>query len=152
MKVKSLIFLGIIALMISSCKKDEDQAEIDDQIIQSYLKEHNLDAEKHASGLYYIITKEGTGEHPTLNSTVEVLYKGYLTDGTVFDETQNNAPVSFPLRSLIPGWQIGIPLMRPGGEATFFIPSDLGYGNTPQGDIPANSVLIFDITLLSFTD
>jgi FKBP-type peptidyl-prolyl cis-trans isomerase FkpA len=152
MKVKSLIFLGIIALMISSCKKDEDQAEIDDQIIQSYLKEHNLDAEKHASGLYYIINKEGTGEHPTLNSTVEVLYKGYLTDGTVFDETQNNAPVSFPLRSLIPGWQIGIPLMRPGGEATFFIPSDLGYGNTPQGDIPANSVLIFDITLLSFTD
>lgn len=138
--------------MISSCKKDEDQAEIDDQIIQSYLKEHNLDAEKHASGLYYIINKEGTGEHPTLNSTVEVLYKGYLTDGTVFDETQNNAPVSFPLRSLIPGWQIGIPLMRPGGEATFFIPSDLGYGNTPQGDIPANSVLIFDITLLDFTD
>jgi FKBP-type peptidyl-prolyl cis-trans isomerase FkpA len=153
MKIKSLIVLGIVAVMFSSCKKDdESQADIDDRIIQDYLKEHNLDAEKHESGLYYIITVEGTGEHPTLSSTVEVLYKGYLTDGTVFDETSDNAPVSFPLQSLIAGWQIGIPLMKPGGQATIFLPSHLGYGSSPQNGIPANSVLIFDITLLDFTN
>jgi FKBP-type peptidyl-prolyl cis-trans isomerase FkpA len=153
MKIRNLILLGFLAVLFAACSKDDDnQAELDDQIINDYLNQHNLNAEEHGSGLYYIITEEGSGGHPGEASTVEVLYTGYLTNGNVFDETSGNVPVSFPLQNLIEGWKIGIPLMKKGGSATFFIPSDLGYGSTAHYGIPANSVLIFDITLIDYSD
>jgi FKBP-type peptidyl-prolyl cis-trans isomerase FkpA/FKBP-type peptidyl-prolyl cis-trans isomerase FklB len=49
---------------------------------------------------------------------------------------------------LIKGWQIGIPLMKKGGKATFYVPSELGYGGNDMGAIPPNSILIFDIELI----
>jgi len=153
MKTKNLILLGLLAILFAACSKDDDgQDELDDQIIQDYLNQHNLDADSHPSGMFYIIEDEGTGEHPETNATVEVLYIGSLTNGNVFDETTGNAPVSFPLQNLIEGWKIGIPLMKKGGSATFFIPSRLGYGSTAHYGIPANSVLIFEITLVNFTN
>ncbi|OQX80726.1 MAG: peptidylprolyl isomerase, partial [Bacteroidetes bacterium 4484_249] len=55
--------------------------------------------------------------------------------------------ISFPLTAVIKGWQIGVPLLKQGGEGLFFIPSELGYGSQGTGSIPGNSVLIFDIGL-----
>ncbi|OQX74838.1 MAG: hypothetical protein B6D64_12465 [Bacteroidetes bacterium 4484_276] len=154
MKIRNLILLGLMAVLFAACSKDDDdnQAELDDQIIQDYLNQHNIDAESDPSGLYYVITDEGSGGHPDQNSTVEVLYEGRLTNGNVFDETPGNAPKSFQLQRLIEGWQIGIPLMKKGGSATFFIPSRLGYGSNAHEGIPANSVLIFDIILVDFSN
>ncbi|MBN2173349.1 MAG: FKBP-type peptidyl-prolyl cis-trans isomerase [Bacteroidales bacterium] len=150
--MKYLVFLGIFILSISSCKKSEEQtqAEKDDQIINDYLNQNGLSATRHESGLYYIISNEGSGDHPDLNSTITVSYKGYLTDGTVFDETTGNSSASFPLNGLIQGWKIGIPLLKNGGSGLFFIPSALGYGSQAIGEIPANSVLIFEISLIDF--
>lgn len=136
--------------MLSCGKDDNSQAETDDQIIRTYLAENNMEATKHSSGLYYIITAEGAGNHPNLNSKVTVRYKGKLTDGTVFDQTTGSFTATFGLSSLIEGWQIGIPLLKPEGKGTFFLPSALGYGNQATANIPANSVLIFDIELVSF--
>lgn len=148
MKKNIFILIILTIFCFHSCKKNtEKQAEVDDQIIQKYLKEHSLTATKHHSGLYFLISKEGTGETPTPNSTVEVKYKGYLTDGTVFDQTKDNS-IKLNLNRVIEGWKIGIPLIRKKGEATLFIPSKLGYGKKQVGKIPANSVLIFDISLL----
>ena len=148
--MRYLIIFSLFFIFLSSCNKD-DQAQIDDEIIRQYLEEHNIQATKHDSGLYYIITKEGSGDdHPNINSTVEVKYKGYLTDGSVFDQTNGSNTITFPLKNLIKGWQIGIPLLKKGGEGTFFLPSELGYGNQNSGTIPANSVLIFEIVLVDF--
>jgi FKBP-type peptidyl-prolyl cis-trans isomerase FkpA len=147
--MRYLIIFSLFFIFLSSCNK-EDQAQIDDEIIRQYLEEHNIQATKHDSGLYYIITKEGSGDHPNINSTVEVKYKGYLTNGSVFDQTQGSNTITFPLKNLIKGWQIGIPLLKKGGEGTFFLPSELGYGNQNSGTIPANSVLIFEIVLVDF--
>ena len=137
-------------VVIFACEKDDDksQAEIDDEIINEYLNTNGLSATKDESGLYYIITKEGTGGHPNLSHTVVVDYKGYLTDGTVFDQSAH--AVEFPLSQLIIGWQIGINLLKPGGKGTFFIPSDLGYGSSQVGDILPNSVLIFEVELVEY--
>ncbi len=134
----------------TSCRKTEtvDQGKIDDEIIRNYLTEHNIDAVKDSSGIYYQITREGNGNHPPPNAEVSVKYKGYLTDGTVFD--QATSVVTFQLSQLIEGWKIGIPKLKPGGKGTFFIPSQLGYGSQATGDIPANSVLIFEIELVDF--
>lgn len=103
-----------------------------------------------ASGLQYVVEKEGTGAQPTAQDEVTVHYTGRLLDGTVFDSSVNRGePATFPLNRVIPGWTEGVQLMKEGAKYTFFIPSDLAYG--PQGvpnAIPPHSTLIFDVELI----
>lgn len=103
-----------------------------------------------ASGLQYIVEKEGTGAQPTAEDEVTVHYTGKLLDGTVFDSSVNRGePATFPLNRVIPGWTEGVQLMKEGAKYTFFIPSDLAYG--PQGipnAIPPHSTLIFEVELI----
>jgi FKBP-type peptidyl-prolyl cis-trans isomerase FkpA len=147
-------FLTIISLAAFACKDDtlspEEQLQEDIRIIKQYLTDNNLTANSTASGLHYIITKEGVGGHPNAQSNVKVKYKGYLTDGTVFDQTAGSQTATFYLGGLIAGWQEGIPLLKKGGKGTFFLPSYLGYGPSGSGSIPPNTVLIFEIELVDF--
>lgn len=103
-----------------------------------------------ASGLQYIVEKEGEGAQPTAEDEVTVHYTGKLLNGTVFDSSVNRGePATFPLNRVIPGWTEGVQLMKEGAKYTFFIPSDLAYG--PQGIpnvIPPHSTLIFDVELI----
>ncbi len=161
MQLKHLFLVLMILAAIVSCNKDDDgpvilpheeQLAIDIEIIEDYLAEEGLTAEETASGLHYIIHEDGTGTHPTATSRVEVKYKGYLPDKSVFDETAPAETIKFELNRVIPGWTEGIQLMKAGGGmATLLIPSYLGYGPYPPSSaIPPNSVLIFDVTLLSY--
>ncbi len=103
-----------------------------------------------ASGLQYVVTQEGKGKSPKADSVVKVHYSGKLVDGTVFDSSiERGEPIEFPLNQVIPGWTEGLQLMKEGGKATFYIPSQLGYGEQGvPGTIPANSTLIFDVELI----
>lgn len=105
-----------------------------------------------ASGLQYTVNQEGKGEHPTATSTVTVHYTGKLIDGTVFDSSvERGEPISFPLNQVIKGWTEGLQLMTPGSKYTFFIPSELGYGEQGAGGmIPGGATLIFDVELIDF--
>jgi FKBP-type peptidyl-prolyl cis-trans isomerase FkpA len=147
-------FLAVIVLLViaASCAEDvTDYGPIDKKIIEDYLKANNLTAQSTASGLYYIIDKPGGANHPNINSSVSASYKGYLTDSTVFDESYSTGvPVNFALNAVIPGWQEGLQLIGVKGKMHLFIPSALGYGSTAKTDIPANSVLIFEIELVEF--
>jgi len=146
--VQSIALIGLL-LISFSCKKDnDDQAAIDDKIIKDYIAENSLDAEPTGSGLYVVINENGSGFNPSQNASVTVFYKGYFTDGDVFDET-GSEPISFRLDQVIQGWQEGIPYFKPGGSGILLIPSTLGYGSEKVGAIPANSVLIFDIELIA---
>ncbi|GAA4454043.1 FKBP-type peptidyl-prolyl cis-trans isomerase [Rurimicrobium arvi] len=134
------------------------QVGVDDQLIQEYLSKNGISAQKSASGVYYIITKPGAGENATAGKTVKVKYTGKTMDGKVFDSNidpqfQHTEPLEFILgqRQVIAGWDEGISLLNKGAKATLFIPSGLAYGaegREPQ--IPANSILIFDVELLDF--
>lgn len=107
-----------------------------------------------ASGLLYKVTKEGEGDSPKLGDTVYVKYTGKTIAGKVFDSTEKNnkgEAVSFPLQDggLIPGWIEGLQLMKTGGVYTFYIPSNLAYGDSQAGpDIAPGETLIFDIELV----
>lgn len=102
-----------------------------------------------ASGLKYIVEKEGTGISPTAASNVTVHYTGKFLDGKVFDSSvQRGQPATFGLNQVIKGWTEGLQLMKEGGKTTFLIPPALGYGANGGGPIPPNSTLIFEVELI----
>lgn len=131
---------------------DEEQLKKDTVAIEAYLDENNIEATVHPSGLRYVIVEEGDGDSTTsICQNIVISYVGRLmSDGSLFDKTDPGEAVLLHLRSLILGWQIGIPLIKEGGTIHLYIPSQLAYGtrSTP-GLIPANSNLMFTIDLIS---
>jgi FKBP-type peptidyl-prolyl cis-trans isomerase len=104
------------------------------------------------SGLQYKVVTAGTGTSPKATDKVTVNYRGTLVDGSEFDSSYKRGnPATFSLNQVIKGWTEGIQLMKEGGKFTFFIPSELAYGErgTPGGPIGPNAVLIFEVELLS---
>jgi FKBP-type peptidyl-prolyl cis-trans isomerase FkpA len=147
--MKYFLPILLLAFTFLSCakKKAEEQAKKDDDIIKQYIADNNLTAVATGTGLYYVIENQGTGGTCNSFSTVKVSYKGYFTDGTVFDQS-NAAGISFGLQQVIKGWTEGIPYFKEGGNGILLVPSALGYGSGNNNGIPGNSVLIFDVKLL----
>lgn len=151
--------LLILGLIMVSCLDDYEsfdvyeQFQTDKAIIKSYMTDNSIEAyEIDSSGVYISLFHQGLEDtllHPT-QSTMTVGYKGYLVDGSVFDETSVGELYSAELSDMIVGWRIAIPEMTKGDSATLLIPSYYGYGNIALGNIPASSVLIFDVFLDSF--
>lgn len=104
------------------------------------------------SGLQYRVVKDGQGESPGPEDLVTVHYTGRLLDGTEFDSSiKRGQPLSRPLNSLIPGWREALQLMKPGAKWELYIPPELAYGEQGRPNIPPNSLLIFEVELLSNT-
>lgn len=127
-----------------------EQLQIDKNLImKKAIAENKTEAEQSHEGIYYAMIKEGTGRQVSVNDTVTVHYKGYLfSDNSVFDETKDK-PATFPLKRLIMGWQVGVPLCKIGGKIQIIIPSNLAYSiRTRAAKIPPNSVLVFEIEVV----
>jgi FKBP-type peptidyl-prolyl cis-trans isomerase len=102
------------------------------------------------SGLQYEVLEEGSGPRPDSNARVTVHYRGLLLDGTEFDSSYSrDEPATFPLDSVIAGWQQALPLMNEGAKWKLAIPPDLAYGEEGAGRIPPNATLIFEVELIS---
>lgn len=146
---------------------DPNKQKIKDQtIISQYLANKRITkAKKTASGLHYVIKKQGTGPQAVAGKKVVVHYTGKLLNGKVFDTSFESVarqfgkyspgrpykPYEFVLGKgrVIQGWDEGIALLKVGTKATLVIPSHLGYGRRGAGgDIPPNAVLVFDVELL----
>ena len=134
-------------------KKKEEQAKLNAKAeFENMIKEKYPKAKKTASGLYYVIEKEGTGAKAEAGKTVSVHYTGTLANGSKFDSSYDrNQPITFMLGrgQVIPGWDEGIALLKVGSKAKLIIPSELGYGAQGAGGvIPPNASLIFDTELM----
>ncbi len=102
------------------------------------------------SGLQYKIIKHGSGKTPKATDSVTVNYRGTLIDGTEFDSSyRRNQPATFTVNGVIPGWTEALQLMKEGATWQLYIPSNLAYGERGAPSIPPNSVLIFDVDLIS---
>ena len=151
---KYFLLFTLVIVALSACKKKDSfdaaaQATADEATIKNYISLNAIpNAVKDPSGLYYSITNPGTGAHPTGSSGVTVSYTLTLADRTAIDSRTSS--YFTPLSTLIQGWQIGLPHIGTGGSIILMVPSALAYANEVHGNIPANSVLIFNITLQGF--
>ncbi len=148
------LYALVICMLVISCSssdsssKDPSLVAIENEAqIKAYLEDNNIQATKSSSGLYYRIESQGSGNYPNRTDRVTVAYKGYYTNGKVFDQSSASG-VSFTLTQVIPGWTEGITYFRAGGKGQLFIPASLGYGLNDYNGIPGGSVLIFDINLI----
>lgn len=101
--------------------------------------------------LQKIDLNEGSGDVLQPNSTVTVNYTGALAStGIIFESSLDSGqPATFGLDQVIEGWTEGLPGMKVGGTRRLIIPSEMAYGSSANGTIPANADLVFDVTLLS---
>ena len=146
------LFALLTVIFISSCQSDDgksitDYTKQNETEILNFIDDNNLEAQKSNSGLYYVIQEQGVGDHPTISSSVTVKYKGYYTNGKIFDESDDEG-ITFGLQQVISGWTEGITYFKEGGKGMLLVPSRLAYGSEDTRSIPGGSVLIFDIELL----
>lgn len=125
----------------------EKQKDIDDKLIQEYLTANKINAQKTATGLYYVVKKAGKGKKAAQGTMVSVNYVGKLLNGNEFDSSKDKSfEFKVGVGQVIPGWDEGISLLSEGSTATLYIPSNLGYGPMAMGEqLPANSILVFDV-------
>ena len=109
--------------------------------------------EKDSNGIYFKITKEGSGNTCGKGKHVYVAYKGYLVDGKVFDSSEGRGDLDFTTGAgqMIPGFDIMVQNMKRDESRTIVLPPDLAYGEQGYpGVIPPASYIAFDVTLNKF--
>lgn len=104
-----------------------------------------------ASGLQYLVEKEGTGAMPVMGDSLVVHYHGTHLDGKVFDSSVDRGqPAEFTLDRVIPGWTEALQLMKVGSKWKVFVPSNLAYGERGMGGrIGPNETLVFEMELVA---
>lgn len=159
----TLVPIALAAALTGSCGEKKSAAAAKSQASYTLSAESNQKflADNKAkpgvivlpSGLQYRVLKTGSGKSPTSGEdVVTVTYKGWLIDGTVFDQTEPGKTASFPAGHLIPGWVEALRRMREGDSWELVIPAELGYGAEGAGNsIPPNQTLVFDMELVSVT-
>lgn len=125
------------------------QAQLEKELISKAVAAGKITALQTKDDVLYTILKIGSGSEIKVTDTVTVYYKGYLfPEGVVFDQTKDK-PAIFPLKRLIRGWQIAVPLCRVGGKIKVVIPSAQAYSIRTRGaKIPPNSILVFEIEIV----
>ncbi len=132
----------------SRSKNADKQKATDAATIAKFISTNKLtNVQKTETGLNYVITTPGTGAQVVAGDSITVKYTGKLSSGKVFES--NVFPLQVGRGMVIPGWDEGLQKFRQGGKGTLLIPSGLGYGDQGNPTIPANSVLVFDVEILS---
>lgn len=150
--LKLSLFTFLAFSVFTACKQNEVsypdpsiQFAKDTAAIKKYIAD-SIPAVMHESGVFYVRKSVGGGDGNYSNSSqVEIKYTGKIMgSATPFDSGTH----TFYLGQLIPGMQIGIPLVREGGKIRILIPSYWGYGVRGSGSIPPNSILDFEVEVI----
>jgi FKBP-type peptidyl-prolyl cis-trans isomerase len=155
--IAGLLFVATV--LVANIGFAQDQKAIDEKILTEYFAKNKIKATRTPSGLYYTISVKGSGNNAKAGQQVTMNYIGKFLDGRKFDgnvddnfqPANGRQPFGFALGTgqVIKGWDEGVQLLNKGCRGTLYIPSGLAYGPNGRGPIPANSVLVFDVELLS---
>lgn len=175
----SILILGVLlsvsSFLFSGCMEDDSnldelmrqqeeaykkQLGTDTLAIKKYLADNNItNAKRTNSGLFYVLEPQPTGTvQPQANNTVRVHYK--LTDltGKEFDSSKGKAPLKFKISpeknptAVIYGFEEAVLLLKVDGKGKFYLPSGIAYNTSGKGNIPPNTILIFDLELVAVGD
>ena len=154
--LKLFTFFILIASLFTttSCLKSEqddrteetESTEISNYLLQ--LTNAGYDVDTTASGMYYVISTEGSGPFPQAGDTCFIEYSGYFINGNLFDASlyhyENGiSQIIYQNNDAIEGFGEALGLMQKGTEANFIIPSKLAYGPNWADIIPPYTPLIF---------
>ena len=130
----------------------EQMRQQEPELIANYVKANNIKTKPTADGLYIVVKKQGKGTKVAVGRQVAIDYTGRLLDGTVFDSSVGNEPLSYVVgqMGLIRGWEEGIMGQPEGTQLQLIIPSAMGYGSRGNGPtIAPYSPLVFDLEIVS---
>ena len=130
------------ACNIKATYKNDSSATQRAQMI-AFCNNNGITYTIHPSGILYQIITPGDTAKPNLCTSLTMTYTGKLMTGIQFDK----GTITYPLKELIVGWQIAVPLIGKGGKIKMVIPSSLAYGPNANGSIPANSPLYFEMSI-----
>lgn len=172
MKIRSKLTLrataALLALLAGCGKNDKKVEDLEERVRYQETQEPSLslgvqieeieklypNAQSTASGLHYIVEKEGEGETPQKGQTVTAHYHGTLLSGRVFDSSvDRGSPFKFPvgMGRVIKGWDEAFLAMKKGEKRKLILPAEIAYGMRGSPPvIPANSILVFDVELVDF--
>ena len=172
--LKSKIILLFIAAACSfaACKTEPAydraaQAAIDDDLINTFIRDAKIPATRLPSGLYYNVIKQGDGSGEIKYDPTDTIIMRYVgrrippNSNVVYDSTQvvtDDLAPRFIYNTAMIGWQEGLNYVRPGGTIRLIIPSTLAYQNRVVSAfpgpnnipvfLPANTILDFNIKLI----
>lgn len=138
-------------------ENDQRQAQLartqkEVEAIDNYLLEKNITPVKTESGLRYVVFRAGLDSRPMPGDVVTIHYVlRTLTGDTIDDSYQRKQPLGFTWgrAQVIAGWDEGIGYLGEGAQATLYLPSTLAFGDQKRPNIPANSILISDVEVIS---
>jgi FKBP-type peptidyl-prolyl cis-trans isomerase len=153
----------LFSLMIAGESLSSEKAPVTESVVKgaqekvardaALIKEKYPDAIRTASGMMYIVLKEGNGATPTKGALVEAHYTGRLLDGTKFDSSVdrgNSFMFVVGRGEVIKGWDEAFLSMKKREKRILIIPPGLAYGDKGMGVIPPNETLIFEVELIDF--
>ena len=129
-------FIAVLVLLVVGCQRPPES-----QLVAKF--------QTTASGLQYRIRREGTGPYPEPKSLLQLHYRGWLDDGSVFESSyENQDPSALVLSNTIEGWQEGLLHCREGGAIELIVPPELVYGAEGTAGIPPNARLHFLVEIV----
>ena len=144
---KILVSLLILSVIFSCKTYSEDEKGAFDKEIVTYLQKKKIKCTRSESGLYYKIYEKGEGQTIQISDSVSFVYKGKLANGTVFDNQKK--PITFKVKDLIAGWKEIMVKLKPKAKVFLAVPPLLGYGEHELDKIPPNSILYFEMEIIS---
>jgi FKBP-type peptidyl-prolyl cis-trans isomerase FkpA len=145
---RAFLAFGIV-VTLAACSEESlpvysEQLAKDVSIIDSYLSNNSITAEKDPLGFRFTVLDAGSSFVPAIEDSVAIISSTKILNGL---EINRNVSGTFLLSKLIKAFQVQLPRMGEGAKVTLYVPSGLAYGAYPAGSIPANSNLIVDIQL-----
>jgi FKBP-type peptidyl-prolyl cis-trans isomerase len=150
--IRSALLVAVAASAACLDTSAPEEASIEHTTFAPSLGVDLAASTKTPNGAYYRDIVVGTGPVVSAGQTLKVRYTGWLSDGTQFDSNltaQDPLPFRLGARDVIAGFDEAMVGVRVGGKRQLIVPPSLGYGLNPYGPIPGNSVLVFNVEVVS---
>lgn len=158
---KYSFLLFVLSPLFVSCNSDDELLPVETlegqmQRIASYLNEHEIKAEQHESGYYFIKSLENTnGTNIARYNVVALQYRISVLDGSILEDSfgQEAQYMQVGVGAILPkGLDLALPQFREGEEGTLFLPAEWAFQSFNNSNIPVFSNFQIDFRVTEVLD